>query len=76
MTVYLYTIIGTAADAQTWEATGILECKPGDFASLPDEAMKAAFHQLTNGKAVYGKPGIGCRGPYRITRFVIEEQKQ
>jgi hypothetical protein len=31
---------------------------------------------LTNGKAIYGKPGYGCRGPYGITRFEVKVEVQ
>ena len=32
--------------------------------------------RLTNGKAIYGKPGYGCRGPYGITRFEVKVEVQ
>lgn len=39
-----------------------------------DDAMRASFDQLTNGEAVYGQPGLGCEGPYTVTRMLIEEK--
>jgi hypothetical protein len=35
--------------------------------------MSEIFQQLTEGKAVYGQPGVGCKGPYTIKKIVIEE---
>jgi hypothetical protein len=39
-------------------------------------AMEETFRQLTNGRAVYGEPGVGCRGPYGIRSLLIEEVAQ
>ena len=73
---YSYQVSGTASQGQTWEATGTAETENlGDFMLVPEMAMRDAFMQMTQGKAVYGKPGVGCSGPYRITRLVIEEEK-
>jgi hypothetical protein len=73
---YSWQVCGTASQGQTWEATGTAETeKLGDFMMVPDRAMRDAFTQLTQGKAVYGKPGVGCSGPYRVTRLLIEEEK-
>jgi hypothetical protein len=69
---FRYDVRGLAADGQTWDVRG--ECS--DANGWPDclsEAMALAFHQLTNGKAVFGKPGVGCRGPYQITLFHFED---
>jgi len=71
-TDYRYTISGEAADGQTWEVSGTLSIAQGDFALTFDMAMREAFERLTSGKAVYGKPGVGCRGPYRFLRYSIE----
>jgi hypothetical protein len=73
-----YTVVGGAAHdnvigGQTWTVEGVLEATMGDFMDLSERAMRAAFEQLTQGKAVYGKPGVGCRGPYRIILLKIEE---
>lgn len=71
---YHYVIHGSAAQGQSWSATGTVETeKAGEFMSTPSLAMKDAFYQLTRGKAIYGKPGVGCSGPYRVTRMTIEE---
>lgn len=69
---YTYSVSGTAAGEQTWQIDGQVEGKPGDFPLVFEHAMRATFNGLTNGKAVFGKPGVGCSGPYRITRLVIE----
>ena len=74
-----------AANDQTWSVTGVIDdVKQGDFVKVPTMALQAAFHGLTSGKAVYGKPGLmdrgrrklsednDCDGPYSITRLLIE----
>ena len=71
---YKYEIHGSAAHGQTWGVTGVVETQEqGDFMLTPNLAMRDAFGQLTQGKAVYGHPGVGCVGPYRVTRMVIEK---
>ena len=73
MAEYHYTAKGQAAGGQTWSVCGTVTTEQeGDFPLAVDEAQRDAFMQLTNGKAVYGHPGVGCRGPYRITHFSID----
>ena len=70
---FKYQLEGKAADNQTWKATGAVRvANLGEFPSVSHKVMEDAFEQLTRGQAVYGKPGLGCRGPYRITRMLIE----
>jgi hypothetical protein len=68
---YNYEIEGTDVNGRTWKAIGSIP--PCDMMSIFDHAMQAAFAQLTQGKAVYGHPGVGCRGPYHITRVVLQD---
>jgi hypothetical protein len=70
---YRFTLNGTAAHGQTWQTDGVVEC---DFADVFHTAMRYSFAQLTDGKAIYGKPGIGCNGPYDIHRVLIEQVLQ
>jgi len=71
--VFIFEVAGTAADDQTWTVAGSGElASPGGFSSLPHMVFELALQKLTGGKAVYGKPGVGCRGPYHMTRLVIE----
>lgn len=69
---YDYTVAGTAADNQTWVATGTVK---GRFPTVFDAIMIEAFRKVTGGKAVYGKPGVGCAGPYQITAVTIEREE-
>jgi hypothetical protein len=72
-TKYAYTLEGTAADGQTWCSSGeVYTENEGDFPLALQDAQRRAFQQLTQGKAVYGIPGIGCRGPYKITKLIVE----
>jgi hypothetical protein len=70
---YHFTIEGTAAGDQVWSTTGRIECEWIDAFTV---AMQRSFDDLTKGRAIYGKPGIGCRGPYDIHRLLIEREKQ
>jgi hypothetical protein len=71
--IYRFEVAGTAADEQTWSYAGTLVCeRQGDFPLLPGRAMVAAFRALTDGRAIFGKPGVGCNGPYTMTRMLIE----
>ena len=73
MTTFTYAVSGNAARDQTWEIIGTIEAKPGEFHAVFERAMIETFKALTSGKAVFGKPGVGCSGPYGITRLVIEQ---
>jgi len=68
--MYRYEICGTGNGGQSWKTQGTLE---GRFPDLTGKAMRESFIQLTQGKAIYGKPGVRCHGPYHITKFLIEE---
>ena len=77
MIKYAYEIRGTDANQQTWEAYGHVETRrPGSFLLAPELAIRDAFKQVTGGKAIYGAPGVACKGPYRVLFFKIFEMKQ
>jgi len=69
---YKYEVAGTTGDGNTWTTTGEITISPGDFVSALTRVMRLSFEQLTQGKAVFGTPGMGCRGPYEITRYSLE----
>jgi hypothetical protein len=69
--IYQFEFHGTAARGQTWETAGQVMDENNDLMSVFDSAMRASFEQLTAGKAVFGKPGVGCAGPYEITSFIF-----
>jgi hypothetical protein len=72
MTRYQYTVSGLAADSQTWTITGeVSTIREGDFPNATIDALANAFQQLTQGKAIYGQPGVGCHGPYTIARLEV-----
>lgn len=70
---YHFQIAGSGSDGNTWETRGKIHC---EFHDSFDEAMQQTFNQLTQGKALYGKSGAGCAGPYDIDRVVIMQVKQ
>lgn len=74
MSTFRCTVEGTAADGQTWRTEGVVSTdSPGEFVALFHEAMRGSFQELTRGRAVFGRPGAACRGPYRIRKFLLEE---
>ena len=74
---YRYMIEGTATQDQTWVVSGerFLEAR-SEFPFLVTMCLRDSFQQLTNGNAVFGKPGLDCRGPYSVRKLVIEEITQ
>lgn len=69
---YRYQVSGTNAQGGGWSVAGehVSKHSPGPF--VLDEIMGMVFLDLTNGKAVYGKPGEGCIGPYKIVKVELE----
>lgn len=71
--LYRYICHGRDGDGKEWNSSGLLSA-PG-FPEALEEAQKRTFMDLTQGLAVYGKPGEGgCNGPYRITGLHVHEQ--
>jgi hypothetical protein len=70
---YKFEIHGVARNDQTWITNGTIYC---DLNDSFDMAMRASFMQLTEGRAIYGKPGVGCQGPYNVLSVKIEQVKQ
>lgn len=72
---YRYKYEGLTGSGNTWATEGTIE---GDIAevTIHRETMRASFQQLVNGRAVFGVPGAGCRGPYTITRYTLEKVVQ
>jgi hypothetical protein len=69
---YHFTFEGTGGNGQTWTTTGYIQC---EFVEVFLHAQMETFQQLTKGEAIYGKPGLGCNGPYDVTRAVIRQAK-
>jgi hypothetical protein len=66
-------IEGKTASGDPYTTSGEAELpSPGEFHTLLEAAMLGSFAQLTGGKAVFGSPGVGCKGPYKVTKIVIE----
>jgi hypothetical protein len=72
MKKWLFKLAGTGAGGQTWETRGTINCDAGQAFA---EAMRESFQQLTDGRAVFGLPGVGCNGPYDVVRIEIEQLK-
>lgn len=69
--LWRFSVSGQGSEGNVFDATGVTP--PCELHEAFDVIMKDAFHQLTQGKAVFGHPGVGCKGPYRIRRFYFEE---
>ena len=65
-----YQVLGQAADGTAWQTSGTVE---SDAANVWERVMIQTFHALTHGKAIYGKPGVGCKGPYDIKSVRVEQ---
>jgi hypothetical protein len=68
-----YVISGSGAEGQTWTTEGRVEC---EYDQAWDCANRDSFAKLTRGAAIYGKPGVGCNGPYDIHRVLIQQVRQ
>lgn len=67
------TLGGTGAGDVTWRWAGA--CTAADEAGARDLAKRLAFQAITDGRAVFGRPGeAGCKGPYKITTFDVVER--
>lgn len=75
--MYSYEVKGTDSRDQTWTVSGnVLAPENADALTVCDMVGREGFAKLTQGKAVYGDPGRGCRGPYKITEFTWRAMKQ
>lgn len=73
--MYSFLIEGTASDG-TWTTKGTIDAQNADIVGVVSMVLRESFGQLTQGKAVFGMPGMGCKGPYDIHKIVIEQVKQ
>jgi hypothetical protein len=71
--LYRYKIEGSNRDGQTFKTEGNILCK---FEEAHISALRSGFKNLTCGRAIFGKPGVGCSGPYDIHSILIELVKQ
>lgn len=67
---YHYRLDGLASGGQSWCVEGNIESEWND---VFDTVLSHSFHELTKGRAIFGKPGLGCRGPYNMTRLTLEQ---
>lgn len=67
---YKYEVTGSGANGQTWKAEGVVS---SPFEHVFTHVMKECFDKITKGKAIYGKPGLSCQGPYDFHKIMIEQ---
>lgn len=65
---YKYKVEGTDAEGNGWTCEGVFSNSTMNV-TIP---MQLTFQQLTDGRAVFGEPGKGCKGPYNIHKFNVE----
>ena len=68
-----FRVDGVGTGDNTFKCESNVHC---EFHDVFERGMQETFKALTLGKAIYGKPGVGCSGPYQIHRVMIEEVKQ
>lgn len=74
---YHYEVVGTDRDGQGWVIDGYVDDIPGElFHHVIQVIESETFMQLTQGKAVFGRPELTCKGPYNINRITIEQRKE
>jgi len=73
---YDYEMSGTGTGGQqNWTVTGTVTLiSDRDFMFVGDKVLAEVFQKLTRGDAVFGKPGIGCSGPYHVKKMTVEEK--
>jgi len=70
---YQYSIEGTDGNGQVFTLGGTVRCVWDD---LLHAVTADAYNELTGGRAIFGKPGVRCRGPYDFHTILIEQVKQ
>lgn len=72
---YRYEVVGTDSVGQGWVVNGYVDDIPGElFHHVIQVIESEVFMQLTQGKAVFGRPGLMCKGPYNINSVTITER--
>lgn len=66
---FSYNVQGTTAEGVSWSASGFVTCETPEVWS---QVLEHSFHDLTRGKAVFGRPGVGCKGPYEIHEVTVK----
>lgn len=66
---YKWTLQGTSSNGQIWSTHGTVTC---EWHETFDKIGRDNFDQITQGRAVYGYPGLSCNGPYKITNMTID----
>lgn len=69
-----FTFEGTDSVGESWRTECEVAAERGDLEGAFINARHKSFRELTQGAAVYGKPGVGCKGPYRIQKVTMEAQ--
>lgn len=73
---YKYKVEGLTGSGNTWATEGTVD---GDIAlaeSFHKLVMRDSFEKLVTGRAIFGRPGAGCLGPYKVLKYTVELAKQ
>jgi hypothetical protein len=72
--MFTFHVTGIDGNRQKWSFEGrTSDSGIGGFVAMTDVVMEKVFLALTEGRALYGKPGVACSGPYQIRTLRIEE---
>lgn len=74
---YRYFVEGQDTTGEYWQIAGYVDALPGElFGHIWEVIGAEVFLKLTGGLAVFGKPGLMCKGPYRIHEMTVKERKE
>ena len=72
LVAYNYTVTVVDAAQHQHHVAGEARVESGDLRHATEVALRESFMKVTDGSAVFGRPGEGgCRGPYTVSRLVI-----
>jgi len=64
---YRWNISGVDANLNAYHTSGVANHDTDrHLLEVMAQALQESFEQLTEGRAQFGKPGVGCKGPYTI----------
>jgi hypothetical protein len=69
MNKYMYEMVSADVDDNLVTTKGIIAAS--GYVDACSESQKDSFLKVTQGKAVFGSPGVGCNGPYTVVSFKL-----
>ena len=66
---FQFNVSGTTAEGVSWACSGQVTCETVDVWT---RVLELSFRDLTRGRAVFGRPGVGCKGPYEVQEVSVK----